>query len=166
MGGGGGGYTGGIDRASHLEDMARRRLADAGKICNIFIPHAWDYQGDYQRLLGLLDGVEGFEFKNYSVPREDPLDSETNKELEKALRRQMISSSVVVIPAGMYVHYREWIQREIKLAKELDKPIIAVRPWGSEQIPTVIKDCADEIVGWNKESIVDAIKRARAKKQQ
>ena len=132
MGGGGGGYTGGIDRANNLEDMARRRLAEVGRICNIFVPHAWDYEGDYQRLLGLLNGVEGFEFKDYSVPKEEPLEGGTNKELEDALRRQMISSSVVVIPAGMYVHYREWIQKEIQLAKELGKPIIAVRPWGSE----------------------------------
>ncbi len=167
--GGGSGYTGGITGADNLEDMARRRIAELqniDKICHIFVPHAWDYEQEYQRLVCLLHGVEGFEFKNYSVPKDDPLDCDSNKDLEQALRRQMEYTSVVVIPAGMYVNYRKWIQKEIDLAKEMKKPIIAVKPWGSEQIPSVIRDCADEIVGWNKESIVEAINRARAKKHQ
>lgn len=171
MGGGGGGYTGGITKAEKLKELANKRISKLTgdeKACNIFIPHAWDYDEEYQRLLNLLEGVEGFEYKDYSVPRDDPIETKTEskKELEEALERQMQAASVVVVPAGMYAAHREWIEKEIQLARKLGKPIVAVRPWGSERMPEVVERNADEIVGWNKDSIVDAIRRVRSKNEE
>ena len=87
MGGGGGGYTGGITKADKLKELAKQRISKLTgdeKSCNIFIPHAWDYDEEYQRLLNLLEGVEGFEYKDYSVPKDDPIETKTEskKELE------------------------------------------------------------------------------------
>lgn len=168
MGGGGGGYTGGITKADKLKELAKQRiskLTGEEKSCNIFIPHAWDYDEEYQRLLNLLEGVEGFEYKDYSVPKDDPIETKTEskKELEEALERQIQAVSVVVVPAGMYAAHREWIEKEIQIARKLGKPIIAVRPQGSERMPEIVEKNADEIVGWNKDSIVDAIRRVRNK---
>lgn len=169
MGGGGGGYTGGISNAGELEDLAKQRLEklnNLDKICNLFVPHAWDYGEEYQRLLSLLEDAEDFNFNDYSIPREDPIDADTIKQLEEGLRDQIRHATVVLIPAGMYVAYSTSIQKEIELAKQLGKPIVAVKPWGSEVIPTFIQDNADIIVGWSKDSIVDAINLARSKRQQ
>jgi GTPase Era involved in 16S rRNA processing len=162
MGGGGGAYTGGITDGDKLEDLAKKRLSKLegdAKTYNIFVPHSWDYDDEYQRLIGLLDGVDDFGYKDYSVPKDDPIDANTKKQLEEALREQILHSTVVLVPAGMYVNHREWIQREIDIAKEMHKPIIAVKPRGNERMPEFVTQNADEVVGWNKDSIVAAIRR-------
>ena len=42
--------------------------------------------------------------------------------------------------------------------KEMGEKIIAVQPWGAEKTSTVVKNNADYIVGWNTNSIVNAIR--------
>ncbi|MCK5602272.1 TIR domain-containing protein [Candidatus Pacearchaeota archaeon] len=162
MGGSGLSRNGDLTGAEKLKEIARRKLLGE-KICDIFIPHAWDYDEEYDRLVKLLEGVEGFEFRDYSVPKEYPLEADSIRELEEALENQIKSVSVVVVPAGMYAAHREWIEKEIQIAKRLEKPIVAVQPWGSERIPQIVEQNADEIVGWNKESIVEAIRRVRSR---
>jgi hypothetical protein len=133
------------------------------KTHNTFISHAWAYNEDYYRLVKMLNEAPDFGWKNYSVPEHDPLHQRTKKDLEQALYDQIRSTSVVIVLAGMYVTHREWIQKEIDIALEMNKPIIGIRPWGSERIPRDLQDVAKEIVGWNTSSIVTAIKRwARA----
>ena len=93
------------------------------------------------------------------MPEHDRLDTTTAKELRDALHNQIRPTHVVLILAGMYVNHRQWIQEEINIAKSLSKPIIAIKPWGNTLMPTVVQDCADEIVGWNTSSIVAAIRK-------
>jgi hypothetical protein len=57
----------------------------------------------------------------------------------------------------MYSAHREWIQTEIELAQEFNKPIIGIRPYGSQQTPNVVEQAATEMVGWRQHSIVGAI---------
>lgn len=40
----------------------------------------------------------------------------------------------------------------------MGKTIIAIEPWGSEKISTVVKKAANKIVKWNTDSIVDVIR--------
>ncbi|MBA7585303.1 hypothetical protein ES708_27278 [subsurface metagenome] len=54
--------------------------------------------------------------------------------------------------------YSEWIQTEINFASFLDKPIIGIKPWGSERIPSAVQEAAIEMVGWNTSSIIEAIR--------
>lgn len=53
----------------------------------------------------------------------------------------------------------KWIQREIDIAVEYGKPIIGIKPWGQEKIPQAVAKVAKEIVGWNTDSIVSAIRK-------
>ena len=130
---------------------------------NLFISHSWSYEDEYDRLTALLRNRSYFRFKDYSVPRDDPIhNAGTAKELREAIRRQMHPCSVVLILAGVYATYSKWIKTEVLLAKKDfsgPKPIIAVRPRGSERISAVVRDAADKIVGWNTESIVRAIRK-------
>ena len=64
----------------------------------------------------------------------------------------------MLIIAGMYVNYSDAIQDEIDIAVAYNKPIIAVVPWGHTNIPTIVQQVAKEIVGWNRDSIVRAIR--------
>lgn len=158
MGGSGITQNGDITTAEKLKELARKKLLE-GKICDVFIPHAWDYSDDYERIKSFLDEDESLCYRDYSIPSEAPLDVKSKKELEEALENQIRSVSVVIVPAGMYAAHREWIEKEIEIAKKYDKPIVAVSPWGSERIPTIVSENADEIVGWSGSSIRDAIKR-------
>jgi len=66
----------------------------------------------------------------------------------------------VVMMAGVYSTYSLWIKNEIEIAKEVySKPLIAVEPWASEKTSKIVKDNADEVVKWQSDSIVDAIRK-------
>ena len=54
--------------------------------------------------------------------------------------------------------YSKWINIEIALAKEMNKRIIAVEPWGAERTSVVVKNSADKVVKWQTNSIVNAIR--------
>ena len=129
------------------------------KTYDLFISHAWTYDDDYYRLVRFLDGANWFTYRNYSVPRHDPIDAINTSRLEAALDRQIRPVNVVLIISGMYVNYRDWIQYEIEVAQYYSKPIIGIRPWGSQRVPTGVQSAANETVGWNTNSIVGAIRR-------
>lgn len=132
------------------------------KIYNLFISHSWTYSDAYEKLLNLLNKDANFSYKNYSVPKNDPIHNVgTDKELYAAIKTQITQASVVLILAGVYSTYSKWINKEIKIAKTefwTPKPIIAIEPWGAERTSKVVKDAADKIVGWNSSSIINAIK--------
>ena len=123
------------------------------------ISHAWKYDAEYYRIEKLLKDAPNFSWKNYSVPQHDPLGTTTKKDLEEALRRHIRPTHVVVILSGMYVAYRDWIQKEIDIASEMGKPIIGIKPWGRERMPQAVQNAAKEIVGWNTSSVVSAIRK-------
>lgn len=125
---------------------------------DIFISHAWKYNDQYYKLTELLDEYPYFNFRNYSVPEHDPIVFNTTSDLYRQLDEQIRQSSVVLLIAGKYVKYRKWIQEEIKLAKKYNKPIIAIRPWGANTLPTEAETNADTIVNWQTSSIVNAIR--------
>ncbi len=128
------------------------------KTYDLFISHAWQYDNDYYRIVDFLKEASMFQWRNYSVPRHDPLDANNAYRLKAALRRQIRPVNAVLIISGMYVNYREWIQYEIDLAQEYSKPVIGVKPWGAEHIPAAVQLAAVTMVGWNTSSIVDAIR--------
>ena len=129
---------------------------------HLFVSHSWRYGDTYDRLIELLRDAPYFNFRDYSVPEDDPVhDADNDAELREAIREQMSHASVVLVMAGVYATYSKWINIEIDLAESgfnTRKPIIAVRPWGSERISRRVREAADKIVGWNTNSIVSAIK--------
>jgi cysteine synthase len=132
------------------------------KTYNIFISHSWTYSDAYDRLVDLLSSDKTFNFKNYSVPKNDPVHTNgTDKELYAAIKNKIQPTSVVIILAGVYSSYSKWIDKEIKICKDefsAQKPILAIEPWGSEKTSKKVKENADKIVKWNTASIVSAIK--------
>ena len=128
-------------------------------IYNLFISHSWTYLDEYERLVRLLNSKSKFYYKNYSVPKDDPIHNANNQsQLKAAIKNQMLPTSCVLILAGVYSTYSKWINIEIDLAKSMDKKIIAVTPWGAEKCSTIVKNSSDVIVNWNTDSIVNAIK--------
>lgn len=126
---------------------------------NLFISHSWAYSDAYEKLVNLLNAKAYFEYKNYSVPKNDPIHNAPYAyQLKEAIKRQMQPASCVLIMAGVYSTYSKWINIEIELAKSMNKKIIAIEPWGAEKTSQVVKNAADVVVGWNTDSIVNAIR--------
>lgn len=122
----------------------------------LFISHAWNYNEDYYKMVDYLRSAPNFDWRNHSVPEHDPLPMD---ELAKRLYNQIYSVNSVIVIAGMYVPRSDWIIKEIEIAQKLRKPIIGVKPWGAQVVPTVVQSAAKEIVGWNTSSIIDAVRR-------
>lgn len=125
---------------------------------NLFISHAWAYNESYYRLERMLNDAANFQWHNLSVPEHDGLHVYTDQQLQQGLANQMHPADAFLIISGMYANHSQWIEYEISYARRIHKPVIAIRPWGSERMPTYIQNHATEIVGWNTDSIVAAIR--------
>ena len=124
---------------------------------SVFICHDWEYSDEYYRVCEFLDDAPNFLWKNLSVPEHDRLD--TNDMLQKNLRDQVRPADVMLVLAGMYTARSGWMDWEMNFARRIGKSIIGIRPWGNAQLPVVVQNNADEIVGWNTASIVGSIRR-------
>ncbi|NLV15203.1 TIR domain-containing protein [Haloarcula argentinensis] len=125
----------------------------------LFVSHSWDYSDEYENLTDLLDEANHFKYMNHSIPEEEEIDADTDEELEEELREGQIKpASVVIALAGLYSSYSDWISREIRIAEDEDKPILGVEPWGSGSTSNYVERHADQVVGWNTDSIVEAIR--------
>ena len=78
---------------------------------------------------------------------------------KEALKKQIRPVNIVIILAGMYTNYSDWIEFEMDFSDLISKPMIGVRPWGAQRIPKEVQDRVKEMVGWNTSSIVSAIRR-------
>ena len=110
-------------------------------------------------MVELLEDKKYFNYTNFSVPEEEEIDADTDEELEEALREGQIKpASVVIVLAGLYSSYSDWIGKEIRIAKDEDTAILGVEPWGSERTSDYVEDNADKMVGWNTDPVVEAIR--------
>jgi hypothetical protein len=112
--------------------------------------------------VGLLGARPYFNYRNYSVPKDDPIHNAPNSAaLYEAIKRQMSSCHIVLVLAGVYSTYSTWIKKEIKIAQDeftTPKPIVGVKPWAQTNVSSVVSEAAEETVAWNTESIVSAIR--------
>jgi hypothetical protein len=133
--------------------MPRLRLYD------LFISHAWTYGDDYHRLIGLLDAAPNFAWRNFSVPEHDPLHGGSAARLRAGLKEQMRRAHAVLALAGVYASHSAWMQEELGIASEFAKPVIGLRPWASQRASTAVQNVAVDLIAWNTNSIVNAIRR-------
>lgn len=133
---------------------------------NVFISHSWSYSGHYERLAEWIFeetwwiNDRRLQFFNTSVPRDNPIHFAPNDAtLQRAIYERIANSHVVVIPTGMYANHSKWIRKEIDGAKVYGKPIVAVDPWAQKRASSVVAGAADKSVGWNKQSIINAVWR-------
>ena len=133
------------------------------KTYDLFLSHVWRYSHHYDRLCDMLESAKNFYFRDYSVPISNPV-VDPNKKISKTKLLALLDPQVkpvncVLIMGGMYSHYSEWVEDEIKLAQKYNKPIIGIYPRGQEKMPRIIQQAADELVKWNTISIVTAIRK-------
>lgn len=128
-------------------------------IYNVFISHSWTYSDSYEKLLNLLNSDYTFNYKNYSVPKNNPIhNAPYDYQLKNAIQEKMKHASCILILAGVYSTYSKWINIEIEIAKKLGKKIIAIEPWGSERTLQIVKNNANAVVKWQASSIIKEIR--------
>ena len=127
---------------------------------SLFISHAWTYSDAYQKFCALLDNDPYFHYRNYSIPKDDPVHNAPNEQLlYDAIKNKISYCQIVIIMAGKYSTYSKWIQKEIKIAKyDFKKPVLAVKPWANTQVSDFVRQRADMLVNWNSSSIISAIR--------
>ena len=125
---------------------------------NIFISHSWSYSDAYEKLYAMLKERPYFSFQNFSVPKDDPVHCSTDSQLYQAIQNKIRLCHVILIMAGKYSTYSKWISKEIEIARAMNKPIVAIKPWGAQQISSVVRNAAKKEAGWNSKSIIEAIR--------
>lgn len=118
------------------------------EVYKIFISHIGENEDEYSIFIEKLQTAHDFEFKNLGI---------LDRIAEKDLQEQIKSAGVVIILSGLYNKYTSVIRKQVDIAKELDKPIIVIRPFGMENVPFELEEIATDIVGWNAPCIIDSI---------
>ena len=125
---------------------------------DLFISHSWKHNSDYDGLIELLDDKNHFSYRYYSVTKKEKVEGKSDRALKRHIKNKQIKpASVVIVIAGMYSTYSDWIGKEVRIAEELDKPILSVKPWGAERT-SYITNKADATTGWNKTPIVREVR--------
>jgi hypothetical protein len=129
---------------------------------NIFISHAWAYDEQYQRLEEMLLTAPNIKIVNYSAPKDKPIappdEPISTLRLKNAITEKIKYAQAFLLISGMWIKYRQWVQYEIGEARRMEKPIICIKPYGSQRVPRDLETYADRIVGWSTASIVQAIR--------
>jgi len=126
---------------------------------HIFISHSWSYPEDLENLRNLLRNRGYFNVEFEEASADEPIDSENAAYIKQCLRQKISNSNIVLGIAGMYASYSEWMRWELDKAIELEVPIVGVAPWGQERVSKIVSDRAKEVVRWNTESIIAAIRK-------
>lgn len=125
-----------------------------------FISHTWAYHDEYERLETMLKNAPNFIFKNSSVHRTNAIPGPlTTAKLIAALDDQIRITNIVIILSGMHASHSDWVNEEIAIAAKYQKPIIGVVPWNEQRVPQIVPLAIKEMVKWNTESIVSAIRK-------
>jgi hypothetical protein len=124
----------------------------------LFVTHAWEESDEYQRVFEYLESARNFYYKNTTEPqRKMPVDKESQRE---DLRRQIAPAEVVIVLPELHRRHSELVMFQMNFTKAADKPIVAMNFFGSkDSLPKSITDLADEVVGWDERSLVDALRR-------
>nr|WP_244579396.1 TIR domain-containing protein [Escherichia coli] len=73
-------------------------------------------------------------------------------------KRKILDSNILIGLAGIYASYSSWMEWELDTALDNGIPVIGVVPRGAQRISTMVSTRAVEIVRWNTESIIAAIR--------
>jgi hypothetical protein len=126
----------------------------------VFNSHSWDYSDDREGVVRLLlPWIKSVDWFDLAVPESHPLHVDGNDLLKFHLAQRILSSDLLLMFAGVYSSYSDWIEFEVHTAKRMLKPVIAIKPRGQQNLSRLAREYADAIVGWNSESVRSAIKK-------
>ncbi|HEY0828818.1 MAG TPA: TIR domain-containing protein [Bacilli bacterium] len=130
-------------------------------IYSLYICSSWNHENYYDKLRHLLSAAKDFQFTCHFFEIDGQIDGllQNDRQLYETIRKKMKYCDIVILLCGVYPIYSKWLNKEIILSKnELHKPLLAIEILEGKKTSLIVKQNADRIVGWNIESIVDAIR--------
>ena len=130
------------------------------EIRNIFISHRHEDDPGLQDLKKLVSR-QGMTWRDYSITADNPNNAHNEEYIKREIlgpRIRQCSSLVVYVTEK--TRHSQWVNWEIEYANRLGKRIVGVWARGDRdcELPDALDDHGDALVGWNGESIVDAIR--------
>ncbi|EMB0665135.1 TIR domain-containing protein [Klebsiella pneumoniae] len=125
----------------------------------VFISHAWAHHDELESLRRLIDARPYFNAEYSEVSRNEPINSTNAPYIKSVLKRKILDSNILIGLAGIYASHSSWMEWELDTALANGIPVIGVVPRGAQRISTMVSTRAVEVVRWNTESIIDAIRR-------
>lgn len=125
----------------------------------VYAVHGWHRDDDYVRLFEYMESADNFFYKACSDP-----DARSAEGDGTAARRTLITESLknaecVLCSAGTWERFNDWARFTVEKARELDLPVVALEHFGPRDMDIRLKGHAEEVVGWDSRSIVDAVRR-------
>lgn len=140
---------------SFTKETSRQKINRRIPKRRIFISHSWEKGTyDYNLFMKKLrnDKVDVY---NHSIPMNNSFDENRRKELENIFRNQMVYCSKVFVLASKGLKANSYVRTEMRIARELNKEIIAVKPYGQKGVPDFVRRNSDRIIN----NRVDSIKK-------
>lgn len=128
------------------------------KTYKVFISHSWSHIADLNNLRNLLENRGYFNVTFEEATPDVPINSANASYIKTRLKQKILNSDVVLGIAGIYASHSDWMEWELDTAVNNGIPIIGVVPRGKERVSTVVSSRAKQVVRWNTESIVTAIR--------
>ena len=129
------------------------------QIRNVFISHIHEDDDGIGQIRSLT-GRHGMIVRNSSVTADRPNSAEAENYIKYQILAPRIDwASVLVVYISPETRHSWWVNWEIEYAHRQGKRIVGVWAHGARdcELPQALEDYADAIVGWNGESIIDAI---------
>ena len=129
------------------------------EIKNVFISHIHEDDEGLAKVKNLVAN-HGMQMRDSSITSEKPNKAKNPDYIKQEILNPQIEwASTVVVYVSPDTWESEWVNWEIERAHELGKRIVGVWEYGAQdcKIPEALEKYGDAMVGWNGESIVDAI---------
>lgn len=126
---------------------------------NVFVSHIHLDDAGLPDLMSLLSN-HGMEARNYSVTSDKENNAKSPDYIKNGILAPRIDAcSTLVVYITPDTKDSDWVNWEIEYAFQQGKNIVGVWELGSKgcEIPEALEEFHNAIVGWNGESIVDAI---------
>lgn len=129
------------------------------KTKNIFISHVHEDDEILQGMKDLLSG-KGYTVRDSSVNASNPNDAHSPDYIKNSILAPRINwAGVMVVLITSKTKESTWVDWEIEYANRKEKRIVGVWAQGEREctVPDSLDKYADAVVGWQAESIMDAI---------
>ena len=130
------------------------------EVKNIFVSHQHNDADKIEDFKNLI-GNHGIDMRDSSIYEKKLKNNATNEQYikQQLIKPQIEWAGTVIVLIGKETAKSDYVNWEIKTAAEMGKRIIGVYLQGAknEDIPSELKEYADNLVGWNGEKIVRAI---------
>ena len=129
------------------------------RIRNGFISHIHEDDAGIAKLKSLLEN-QGMTLRDSSITSDKPNDAHNEDYIKYGILAPQIQwAGTLIVYVSPDTRKSRWVDWEIEYAHKQGKRIVGVWEWGAKGcgLPEALDKYGDAVVGWNGESIADAI---------